>query len=59
MENIEKDSSTVELSNEEAITINGGDSFLHDLGYAFGRFVRSFVDQKPDPVAVRTWTYLH
>jgi len=59
MENIEKDFCVIELSEEEIIGISAGDNFLHDLGYALGRFVRAFVDQEPDPVAVRTWTYLH
>lgn len=42
-----------ELSKKELVEIAGGDLFLHDLGYLVGRIVNSFVNQKPDPVAVR------
>src|SRR5690606_21721935 len=59
MKNTETGFGFIELSSDESVDINGGDNFLHDLGYAIRRFVRAFVDQEPDRVAVRTWTYLH
>lgn len=47
-----------ELTKEEILKFEGGDAFMHDLGYLVGFFVHQFMNQKSDAGAVRMATIL-
>ncbi len=36
MEKLFLDNTVVQLTNSELVQVNGGDKFMHDLGYAIG-----------------------
>jgi len=49
----------VELSEVEKLEIIGGDKFLNDIGWFFGKIANAFVNQHPDSGAHTAWTALH
>lgn len=53
------DDSIEELSAQEALTFNGGESLWYWVTYGAGRFIHAFANQKPDSGARTAFMALH